>query len=71
VIAVSQKTGELAWAEPIGEVPRKKGETVSAPPIYARGRVYVGLANGDWAMRGRVVAPRFSAEADRSRPPEG
>jgi glucose dehydrogenase len=56
VVAVSQKTGELAWAMAIGEIPRKKGETVSAPPTYARGRVFVGLANGDWAMRGRVVA---------------
>ena len=56
VVAVNQETGRLAWAERIGEVPRKKGETVSAPPIYARGRVFVGLANGDWAMRGRVVA---------------
>jgi quinohemoprotein ethanol dehydrogenase len=56
VVALDQKTGKLAWAEPIGETPRKKGESVSGAPTYARGTVFAGLANGDWAMRGRVVA---------------
>jgi alcohol dehydrogenase (cytochrome c) len=56
VVALRQKTGELVWAEVIGETPRKKGESVSGAPTYARGIVFAGLANGDWAMRGRVVA---------------
>jgi alcohol dehydrogenase (cytochrome c) len=56
VVALRQATGEMVWAESIGETPRKKGESVAAAPTYARGTVLVGLANGDWALRGRVVA---------------
>lgn len=56
VAALRQSSGELVWAERIGESPRLKGETVSTAPTYARGMVFAGLANGDWAMRGRVVA---------------
>ena len=56
VVALRQKTGELVWSERLGETPRRKGESVSGPPTYARGLVFAGLANGDWAMRGRVVA---------------
>jgi alcohol dehydrogenase (cytochrome c) len=56
VAALSQSNGELVWMERIGESPRKKGESVSGAPTYARGLVFAGLANGDWAMRGRVVA---------------
>ena len=56
VAALSQDTGELVWIERIGEEPRKKGESVSGAPVYARGTVFAGLANGDWALRGRVVA---------------
>src|SRR6516164_2750860 len=46
VVALDQKTGRLAWAEAIGESPRKKGESVSGAPTYARGTVFTGLANG-------------------------
>jgi quinohemoprotein ethanol dehydrogenase len=56
VVALNQSTGKMVWAEPIGDVPRKKGESVAAAPTYVRGTVLVGLANGDWALRGRVVA---------------
>jgi PQQ-dependent dehydrogenase (methanol/ethanol family) len=56
VAALRQKTGELAWAQQIGEDPPVKGQSVSTAPTYANGVVYAGLANGDWALRGRVVA---------------
>ncbi len=56
VVALRQKTGEQVWMERIGEDPRKKGESVAGAPTYARGIVFAGLANGDWALRGRVVA---------------
>jgi alcohol dehydrogenase (cytochrome c) len=56
VVALRQTTGEMVWAESIGESPRKKGESIAAAPTYVRGTVLVGLANGDWALRGRVVA---------------
>jgi alcohol dehydrogenase (cytochrome c) len=56
VAALRQSTGEVVWAQPIGDNPPSKGESVSAAPTYARGTVFAGLANGDWALRGRVVA---------------
>jgi glucose dehydrogenase/plastocyanin len=56
MVALRQRTGELVWKQRIGEALRKKGESVAAAPIYARGMVFAGLANGDWAMRGRIVA---------------
>jgi outer membrane protein assembly factor BamB len=56
VVALDQATGRTLWAEPIGETPRRKGESVAAAPMYVGGTVLVGLANGDWAMRGRAVA---------------
>ena len=56
VVALRQSTGELVWTQATGETPRKKGESVSGAPTYARGIVFAGLANGDWALRGRVVA---------------
>jgi quinohemoprotein ethanol dehydrogenase len=56
VVALREATGEMVWATPAGELPRKKGESIAAAPTYADGIVMVGLANGDWALRGRVVA---------------
>ena len=56
VAAVSQETGEFVWTTQIGYDPPKKGQAVSGAPLYVDGRIYVGLANGDWAFRGKVVA---------------
>lgn len=56
VAALRRGSGEVAWMHQIGEDPPVKGQSVSAAPTYARGVLYVGLANGDWAFRGRVVA---------------
>jgi outer membrane protein assembly factor BamB/plastocyanin len=56
VASVSQETGEFIWATQIGYDPPRKGQAVSGAPLYVDGRIYVGLANGDWAFRGKVVA---------------
>jgi quinohemoprotein ethanol dehydrogenase len=56
VVALEQETGRVVWTQPIGADPPQKGESVTGAPIYANGTVFVGLANGDWAVRGRVVA---------------
>ena len=56
VAAVRQDTGEFVWTTQIGYDPPKKGQAVSGAPIYVDGVVYTGLANGDWAFRGKVVA---------------
>jgi alcohol dehydrogenase (cytochrome c) len=56
VAAVREKTGEPVWATQIGYDPPKTGQSVSGAPIYADGMVFAGLADGDWAFRGKVAA---------------
>ena len=56
VAAFSQEDGEFLWATQIGYDPPRKGQAVSGSPIYVDGKVFTGLANGDWAFRGKVVA---------------
>ena len=56
VAALRQDTGELAWVESVGSVPQQAGETVTSAPMYAEGRVFVGVANGDSGGQGRIVA---------------
>lgn len=56
VIALDEKTGELKWSRQAGDDPPKKGQSVSAAPTYSDGIVFIGLANGDYHLRGRLVA---------------
>jgi alcohol dehydrogenase (cytochrome c) len=56
VVALDQNTGKLLWSQRIGANPPQKGESVSGAPTYSQGMVFAGLANGDFALRGRVVA---------------
>ena len=56
VAALRQNSGELVWAAPVGSLPRQAGESVTTAPMYARGTVFVGLANGDSGGQGRVIA---------------
>ncbi len=56
VAALRQDTGELAWVESVGSVPQRAGETVTSAPMYAEGRVFVGVANGDSGGQGRIVS---------------
>ena len=56
VIALDQDTGELVWATRVGSEARTRGESVTTAPMYARGKVFVGLANGDTGGQGRVLA---------------
>ena len=56
VVALTQKDGELVWSQQIGEQLPRRGQSVSGAPTYARGFVFAGLANGDWGLRGKVVA---------------
>ena len=55
VIALDARTGTPQWRHHLGDNPPRKGESVSAPPVYARGVVVAGLANGDFGVRGRIV----------------
>ncbi len=56
VAALRQDTGELVWVTSVGSVPQQTGETVTTAPMVARGRVFVGVANGDSGGQGRIVA---------------
>ena len=56
VIALSRDTGELVWATRVGSPEQTRGEVVTTAPMYARGKVFVGLANGDIGGQGRVLA---------------
>jgi len=56
VAALRQKTGEVVWVQQIGYTPPKTGQSVSGTPAYAAGMVFAGLADADWAFRGKVAA---------------
>ena len=56
VAALRQDTGELVWVESVGSDPPQRGEAVTTAPMYARGQVFVGLANGDSGGQGRIIA---------------
>ena len=55
VIALREKTGEVAWDVFVGIEPARAGQGVSGAPVYANGMVIVGTA-GDTGFRGKVVA---------------
>jgi alcohol dehydrogenase (cytochrome c) len=55
VIALKEKTGEVAWDVYVGIEPARAGQGVSGAPVYANGLVFVGTA-GDTGFRGKVVA---------------
>ena len=55
VIALREKTGEVAWDVFVGIEPARAGQGVSGAPVYANGMVFVGTA-GDTGFRGKVVA---------------
>ena len=55
VIALREKTGEVAWDVYVGIEPARAGQGVSGAPVYANGLVFVGTA-GDAGFRGKVIA---------------
>jgi quinohemoprotein ethanol dehydrogenase len=55
VIALGEKTGNVAWDVFVGIEPARAGQGVSGAPVYANGFVFVGTA-GDTGFRGKVVA---------------
>lgn len=56
VIALKEGNGELVWNRQTGIDQPKKEQAVSGAPVYSKGRVFVGLANGDARLRGRMTA---------------
>jgi alcohol dehydrogenase (cytochrome c) len=56
VVALDIKTGARAWSTMIGDEPAFLGQMISGAPGYIDGLVITGVANGDFGVRGRIVA---------------
>jgi quinohemoprotein ethanol dehydrogenase len=52
--ALNQRTGAVAWSIQVGD-PRQ-GYSETAAPLYHDGRVYIGVAGGEYEVRGYVTA---------------
>jgi len=59
--ALDAKSGKIIWDVKVGDL--ALGEFVSSAPVAWNGIVYVGLAGGDWGIRGRVMG--FDATTGR------
>jgi alcohol dehydrogenase (cytochrome c) len=57
LVALDQQTGKVRWKAEIGtDVPPYASKYSTAPPLYYNGVIYLGLAGGDGALRGRLSA---------------
>ncbi|HEX3866095.1 MAG TPA: PQQ-binding-like beta-propeller repeat protein [Gemmatimonadaceae bacterium] len=63
LLALDSRTGNTIWDVTVGD-PRN-GEFTSSAPIAWHGLVYIGLAGGDWGIRGRMMA--FDAASGKER----
>ncbi len=61
LIALDAKTGKTLWKDVVGNP--GVGEFIAAAPIAWNGLVFVGIAGGDWGIRGRIMA--FDAQTGR------
>ncbi|WP_047982384.1 outer membrane protein assembly factor BamB family protein [Ornithinibacillus contaminans] len=61
LIALDQKTGELVWETQVAEW--DKGYTITSAPLFYDGKVYTGIAGGEYGIRGFLAA--YDAEMGR------
>jgi PQQ-dependent dehydrogenase (methanol/ethanol family) len=61
VLAMDAKSGALLWK--VNPCDPARGETFAAAPIVWKGKVYIGIAGGDFGIRGRMFA--FDAKTGR------
>lgn len=54
LIALDQKTGEVLWETTVAEW--EEGYTITSAPLFYNGKVYTGVAGGEYGIRGRVMA---------------
>jgi lanthanide-dependent methanol dehydrogenase len=54
VVALDAKTGAEQWATKTGDI--NLGETTTAAPLAAKGKVFVGISGGELGVRGRITA---------------
>jgi quinohemoprotein ethanol dehydrogenase len=58
LVALDQKTGKVVWQTQVADW--KEGYTITSAPLYYNGKIYTGLAGGEYQIRGRLTA--FDAE---------
>ena len=63
LLALDARTGRMVWDVQVGDP--SKGEFTSSAPVAWNGLVFIGLAGGDWGIRGRVMG--FDAATGRER----
>jgi quinohemoprotein ethanol dehydrogenase len=61
LVALDQKTGKVVWETQVDEW--EKGYTITSAPLYYDGKVYTGIAGGEYQIRGFVAA--YDAEIGR------
>lgn len=54
LVALDQKTGKLVWETQVAEW--EKGYTITSAPLYYDGKVYTGIAGGEYGIRGFMAA---------------
>ena len=54
LVALDQKNGKLVWETTVGEW--EKGYTTTSAPLYYDGKVYQGVAGGEYGIRGYLAA---------------
>lgn len=54
LIALDQQTGEVVWETRVAEP--EAGYSITAAPRYYEGKVFVGVAGGEYQVRGRMQA---------------
>ncbi|WP_088562892.1 methanol/ethanol family PQQ-dependent dehydrogenase [Arboricoccus pini] len=54
VVALDAKTGKVVWSVKNGD--SSKGETMTGSPVIYKDKVYVGIAGGEFGVRGHLTA---------------
>src|SRR5690606_21329235 len=54
LIALDQKTGEVVWSRQVDDW--EKGHTMTAAPLYYNGKIYTGIAGGEYGIRAYLAA---------------
>ncbi len=54
LVALDQKTGEVLWETEVADW--EEGYTITSAPLFYNGKVYTGVAGGEYGIRGRIMA---------------
>jgi len=65
LVALNQKTGDVAWTTRVGRW--EDGVTITSAPLYYDGLVITGISGGEFGIRGRVTAYDAATGAERWR----